>query len=69
MDIRTYNHRKKVLKFREELLKVEEDRMRDSKGYSVAEVAAMSSNFSKQTETVQNKTPEISTDMLIFKGF
>lgn len=69
MDIRTYNHRKKVLKLREELLEVEEDRLRGSKGYSVDEVAAMSSNFRKQTETVQNKTPEISTDMLIFKGF
>ena len=37
MDIETYNRRK----LREELLAVEEDRMRGSKGYSVDEVAAM----------------------------
>lgn len=41
MDIETYNHREKMLKLREELLAVEEDRMHGSKGYSVGEVAAM----------------------------
>ena len=41
MDIETYNRREKMLKLREELLSVEEDRMRGSKGYSVDEVAAM----------------------------
>lgn len=41
MDIETYNRRKKMLKLREELLAVQEDRMRGSKGYSVDEVAAM----------------------------
>ena len=41
MDIETYNRREKMLKLREELLAVEEDRMRGSKGYSVDEVAAM----------------------------
>lgn len=40
MDIGTYNRREKMLKLREELLAVEEDRMRGSKGYSVDEVAA-----------------------------
>lgn len=35
MDIGTYNCREKMLKLREELLAVEEDRMRGSKGYSV----------------------------------
>ena len=35
MDIETYNRREKMLKLREELLAVEEDRMRGSKGYSV----------------------------------
>ncbi len=41
MDIETYNRREKMLKLREELLAVEEDRMRGSKGYTVDEVAAM----------------------------
>ncbi len=41
MDIETFNRREKMLKLREELLAVEEDRMRGSKGYSVDEVAAM----------------------------
>ena len=41
MDIETYNRREKMVKLREELLAVEEDRMRGSKGYSVDEVTAM----------------------------
>ena len=41
MDIGTYNRREKMLKLREELLAVEEERMRGSKGYSGDEVAAM----------------------------
>ena len=41
MDIETYNRREKLLKLREELLAVEEDRMNGNKGYSVEEVAAM----------------------------
>ena len=41
MDIRTYDRREKMLKLREELLSVEEDRINGSKGYSVDEVAAM----------------------------
>ena len=41
MDIGTYNRWEKMLKLREELLAVEEDRMRGSKGYSVEEVTAM----------------------------
>jgi prevent-host-death family protein len=40
MDLETYNRREKMLKLREELLAVEEDRVRGSKGYSVEEVAA-----------------------------
>lgn len=40
MDIGTYNRREKMLKLREELLAVEEDRIRGNKGYSVDEVAA-----------------------------
>ena len=41
MGIETYNRREKMLKLREELLAVEEDRMNGNKGYSVEEVAAM----------------------------
>ena len=41
MDIETYNRREKMLKLREELLAVEEDRMNGNKGYSVEEVATM----------------------------
>lgn len=48
MDIGTYNRREKMLKLREELLSVEEDRMRGSKGYSVDEVAAMMRNAIKK---------------------
>ena len=41
MDIETYTRREKMLKLREELLAVEEDRLAGRKGYSVDEVAAM----------------------------
>lgn len=41
MDIETYNRREKMLKLREELLAVEEERIHGSLGYSVEEVAAM----------------------------
>lgn len=41
MDIETFTKREKMLKLREELLAVEEDRIHGSKGYSVDEVAAM----------------------------
>lgn len=41
MDIETFNKREKMLRLREELLAVEEDRLHGSKGYSVGEVAEM----------------------------
>ena len=41
MDIDTYNRREKMLKLREELLSVEEDRMHGSEGYSIDEVTSM----------------------------
>ena len=41
MDIETYNRREKMLKLREELLDVQEDRIRGSKGYSVDQLAQM----------------------------
>ncbi|MCM1083415.1 MAG: type II toxin-antitoxin system Phd/YefM family antitoxin [Clostridium sp.] len=48
MDIGTYNRREKMLKLREELLAVEEDRMRGSKGYSIDEVTTMMRNAIKE---------------------
>ena len=48
MDMETFNRREKMLKLREELLAVEEDRMRGSKGYSVEEVTAMMSSAIKE---------------------
>ena len=50
MDIETYNRREKMLKLREELLVVEEDKMRGSKGYPVDDVAAMMRSAIKETE-------------------
>ena len=44
MDIETFNRREKMLKLREELLAVEEDRLHGNEGYSVDEVAAMMRN-------------------------
>lgn len=41
MDIDTYNRREKMLKLREELLTVEEDRLHGSEGHSIDEVASM----------------------------
>ena len=38
MDIDPYNRREKMLKLREELLAVEEDRLHGSEGYSIDEV-------------------------------
>lgn len=41
MDIETFNRREKMLKLREELLAVEEDRAAGVAGYTIDEVAAM----------------------------
>lgn len=48
MDIETYNRREKMLKLREELLAVEEDRLHGSEGYSVDDVASMMRNAIKE---------------------
>ena len=50
MDIDTYNKREKMLKLREELLAVEEERLHGSKGYTIDEVAAMMRNAIKEAE-------------------
>ena len=49
MDIETYNRREKMIKLREELLAVEEDRVRGSAGYSVEQVAAMMRDAIRET--------------------
>ena len=41
MDIDTYNRREKMLRLREELLAVEEDRLHGNEGYSIDEVTSM----------------------------
>ena len=41
MDIDPYNRREKMLKLREELLAVKEDRLHGSEGYSIDEVTSM----------------------------
>lgn len=48
MDIETFNKREKMLKLREELLAVEEDRIHGSKSYSVSEVAEMMKNIIRE---------------------
>ena len=56
MDLETFNRREKMLKLREELLAVEEDRIHGSKGYSVDEAAAMMRDAIR--ETAGRGTPE-----------
>ena len=48
MDIETYQRREKMLKLREELLAVEEDRARGSIGYSVDDVVSMMRSAAKE---------------------
>ena len=56
MDMETYNRREKMLKLREALLAVQEDRVHRSKGYSVDEVAAMMRSAIK--EAAGHEEPE-----------
>ena len=55
MDIETYNRREKMLKLREELLSVEEDRMRGSEGYSVDEVTSMMRSAIKEPPDMEQQ--------------
>lgn len=41
MDLETFTRREKMLKLREELLRVEEDRLHGAKDYTIEDVAAM----------------------------
>jgi prevent-host-death family protein len=50
MDIATFSRREKMLKLREELLAVEEDRLRGEAGYSVNEVADMMQQAIKEAK-------------------
>ncbi len=54
MDIETYNRREKMLKLREDLLSVEEDRLHGNVGYSIDEVSNMMRNAIKK-ETCKNE--------------
>lgn len=49
MDMETFNRREKMLQLREDLIAVEEDRLRGSKGHSIEEVSAMMRNAIKET--------------------
>lgn len=49
MDIDSFYKREKMLKLREELLSVEEDRLHGDAGHSVSEVAAMMRNAIEET--------------------
>lgn len=51
MDINTYNRREKILKLREELLAVEEDRLHGIEGHSVTNVTKMMRNAIKEVVT------------------
>lgn len=55
VDEKTFEHRTKMLKLREELLTVEEDRIRGEKGYSVSEVAEMMQKAIEKTLEDPNK--------------
>ncbi len=56
MDIETFNRREKMLKLREELLAVEEDRLNGLQDYSGREVVKMMRDIIK--ETVERGKPE-----------
>lgn len=52
MDIEAFARREKMLKLREELLNVEEDRLHGAKDYTVDEVAAMMEQAIKEVRHV-----------------
>lgn len=56
MDIETFNRREKMLKLREELLAVEEDRLNGLQDYSGRDVVKMMRDIIK--ETVERGKPE-----------
>lgn len=56
MDIETFNRREKMLKLREELLAVEEDRLNGLQDYPGREVVKMMRDITK--ETVERGKPE-----------
>lgn len=56
MDIETFNRREKMLKLREELLAVEEDRLNGIQDYSGRDVVKMMRDITK--ETVERGKPE-----------
>jgi prevent-host-death family protein len=55
MDIESFNRREKMLKLREELLAVEEDRLHGEEGYSINEVASLMRLAIKETKNGSSK--------------
>ena len=55
MDIETFARREKMLKLREELLAVEEDRLHGARGYSIDEVTAMMRAAAQEAVMQQEK--------------
>lgn len=71
MDIETFNRREKMLKLREELLAVEEDRMNGSQGYSVSEVVQMMNNVIKKVndKNIRHFGYMIGDEMIIISDY
>lgn len=55
MDIESFHRREKMLKLREELLAVEEDRLHGEEGYSINEVASLMRLAIKETKNGSSK--------------
>jgi prevent-host-death family protein len=55
MDIESFHRREKMLKLREELLAVEEDRLHGEEGYSINEVASVMRLAIKETKNGSSK--------------
>ncbi|ERJ11759.1 type II toxin-antitoxin system Phd/YefM family antitoxin [Haloplasma contractile] len=55
MDIKSFNRREKMLKFREELLTVEENRLHGEEGYSINEAASLMRHAIKETNNGTSK--------------
>lgn len=67
MDIASFERREKMLKLREELLAVEEDRLHGEKGYSVSDVSEMMRPLSERQSMMEmNKTYSVIVRGLFF---
>lgn len=67
MDIASFERREKMLKLREELLAVEENRLHGEKGYSVSDVSEMMRPLSERQSMMEmNKTYSVIVRGLFF---